>query len=125
MIEGLYKIRLKKAINLIMSGKSLQKNILCVEELKVFSSLNDVLRTYLENLTLILKGESPQEFVNDGLYEDYLIVRFLREVPQIMGSDLKEYGPFLIDDIAILPKEHVEPLLEHKAIVLIKKSRLL
>ncbi|MFX1293773.1 MAG: hypothetical protein ACFFD2_02770 [Promethearchaeota archaeon] len=122
MIADLYKLRLKKSFNLIMNGRSLQKDVLCVEELNVFSSINKILNNYLENLNLLLKGETPQELKDDTLNGEYFVIRFLKDVPQIIGADLRQYGPFLIDDITVLPKKNVETLLAHKAVVLIKKK---
>lgn len=50
------------------------------------------------------------------------MIRFLKEVPQIIGTDLKRYGPFLKEDIAVLPKKNIETLLAHHAVVLINNK---
>ncbi len=122
IIEDLLKLRLKKMLKTNIERKSLQKELLCVEEIDLFSSINNLLNNYLDNLDLILKGESPQKSPPNSLAGEYFIVRFLKDVPQIMGTDSKQYGPFAVDDIATLPKEHVETLLNHKAAMLIKKN---
>ena len=122
MMEDFFKLRLKKSLNLIMGGKSLPKESLCLEEINIFSSLNKLLTNYINNLTRIQKGQSTQSLNSNLLSTDYILIRFLKEVPQIIGSDLKRYGPFLIDDIAVLPKKNVETLLKHQAIVLINKN---
>ena len=121
-MEDFFKLRLKKSLNLIMGGKSLPKESLCLEEINIFSSLNKLLNTYIDNLTRIQKGQSTQSLNSNLLSADYILIRFLKEVPQIIGSDMKRYGPFLIDDIATLPKKNVETLLKHQAIVLISKN---
>ena len=39
-------------------------------------------------------------------------VRFVQDVPQIIGVDLKTHGPFKAEDIASLPKENAEALIK-------------
>ena len=77
---------------------------------------------YLNTLDLLIKGETPQKMPYEPLNGDYFVIRFLKEVPPIIGADLKQYGPFKIDDIAVLPKENVKTLLDHQAVVIIKKK---
>jgi len=42
----------------------------------------------------------------------YVKVRFLKEVPAIVGADIKTYGPFKEGDIVELPKENAEVLVK-------------
>ncbi|MFW9830701.1 MAG: hypothetical protein ACFFD8_02900, partial [Candidatus Thorarchaeota archaeon] len=35
-----------------------------------------------------------------------LLIRFLEDHPQLVGVDLKTYGPFRADDLATLPTEN-------------------
>lgn len=48
----------------------------------------------------------PKEGVEGG----QVIVRVLEPIPEIVGPDLKYYGPFKPEDIASLPSEVAEPL---------------
>jgi len=43
---------------------------------------------------------------------ELILVRFVQEVPQIIGVDLKTHGPFKAEDIASLPKENAEALIK-------------
>jgi len=45
---------------------------------------------------------------------EYVKVRFLKEIPAIVGADMKTYGPFKEGDIAELPKENAEVLVKQK-----------
>jgi DNA replication factor GINS len=45
------------------------------------------------------------------------VVRFLVDIPAIIGADLKPYGPFKPEDIATLPLENVEILMKGKAAI--------
>ncbi|MFN3527714.1 MAG: hypothetical protein ACK4YO_01260, partial [Candidatus Altarchaeaceae archaeon] len=41
-------------------------------------------------------------------------VRFLKECPAIVGLDLKKYGPFKENDIALIIEEQAKILIENK-----------
>jgi len=43
---------------------------------------------------------------------ELVVVRFVQDVPQIIGVDLKTHGPFKAEDIASLPKENAEALIK-------------
>lgn len=43
-----------------------------------------------------------------------LVIRFLKEVDQIVGADLEKYGPFKSEDIATLPYENAQALIAKK-----------
>lgn len=45
---------------------------------------------------------------------EYLIVRFLKDAPPLVGTDLKNYGPFNRDDIACLPLKNAIILINEK-----------
>ncbi len=39
------------------------------------------------------------------------LVRFLEDYPQIVGVDLKTFGPFRADDLAVLPLENARGII--------------
>jgi DNA replication factor GINS len=41
-----------------------------------------------------------------------VILRFLKEIPAIVGADMKTYGPFKPEDIASLPVENAKVLIK-------------
>ncbi len=52
--------------------------------------------------------------------EASLLVRFVKDVPSIIGVDLKTRGPFLKEDVASLPFENAEGLIRQGAAVEIR-----
>ena len=42
------------------------------------------------------------------------VVRFLKEMDQIIGSDLAKYGPFKAEDVATIPYENAQALISKK-----------
>ena len=43
---------------------------------------------------------------------ELVVVRFVQDVPQIIGVDLKTHGPFRAEDVASLPRENAEALVK-------------
>jgi DNA replication factor GINS len=52
-----------------------------------------------------------------------IIIRFLESMDQFMGVDMAKYGPFIKEDIAILPFENARSLIERKIAIEINDSR--
>jgi DNA replication factor GINS len=51
------------------------------------------------------------------------IIRFLESTDQFMGVDMAKYGPFIKEDVAILPFENARSLIERKVAVQINDLR--
>jgi DNA replication factor GINS len=52
-----------------------------------------------------------------------IIIRFLEATDQFMGVDMAKYGPFIREDVAILPFENARSLIERKVGVEINDLR--
>lgn len=52
-----------------------------------------------------------------------IIIRFLQSTDQFMGVDMAKYGPFIKEDVAILPFENARSLIERKVAVEINDLR--
>lgn len=52
-----------------------------------------------------------------------IIIRFLESTDQFMGVDMAKYGPFIREDVAILPFENARSLIERKVAVEINDLR--
>lgn len=57
----------------------------------------------------IVQGVEPTAFPESE--RGRLLVRFIRDVPAIMGVDLRTHGPFLKEDVAELPPENATSLI--------------
>ena len=51
---------------------------------------------------------------------DNLLLRFVKDMPSIIGVDLKTHGPFNKEDIAVLPYENAESLIRQGTAVEIR-----
>jgi DNA replication factor GINS len=52
-----------------------------------------------------------------------IIIRFLESTDQFMGVDMAKYGPFIKEDVAILPFQNARSLIERKVAVEINDLR--
>ncbi len=51
----------------------------------------------------------------ESIYQNHktktVVIRFLKEVDEIIGADLEKYGPFKTEDIATIPYENAQALI--------------
>ncbi len=97
MLNDIMKVRCNKLIRKAKEDEKIQ-GLLSFEK-DVYSKLVSSLETYQTFTKEILQGrygKVKSEF-------KFSILRILKDVPQIIGSDMKTYGPFKAEDIAILP----------------------
>jgi len=52
--------------------------------------------------------------VDDDINFNYIIVRIIRDIPPLVGIDLKNYGPFSENDIACMPYKNAKILINEK-----------
>jgi len=50
--------------------------------------------------------------VSDLISSKYVVVRFSQSTPSLIGVDLVKYGPFMKEDVAVLPLDNAKPLLK-------------
>ena len=63
-------------------------------------------------LSAVLNGKSKLlESISQNHKTRRIVVRFLKEVDEILGADLEKYGPFKTEDIATIPYENAQALI--------------
>ena len=66
-------------------------------------------------LSATLNGKSKLlESVANKHKNKSTVVRFLKEMDQMVGSDLAKYGPFKVEDVATIPNENAQALIAKK-----------
>ncbi len=115
LMEELVKLRFKKIIELASSTDSFGMTPLTPEEEKAVSELKTTFESFQSFLKGALRGKKPKVENSNASTNPTkkLLLRFLQEVPAIIGSDLKVYGPFSIEDVATLPIENAKVLMKH------------
>jgi DNA replication factor GINS len=117
----LIEIRCQKLACYKVNEGTLLPYALATEE---YSKLTEEEKYILEgNLDAFRKKESIMLASSEGrekmlktisqlVHSKKVIVRFLRPIEQFMGVDMTKYGPFVEEDVAILPFENARSLLE-------------
>jgi DNA replication initiation complex subunit (GINS family) len=107
LTEELITLRFQKIVTHITSEKSLKKEALTSEEEKVLQGLRSPLEEFRVFLKDSLRGKAVK--VEEGEKPSgRKVLRFLKEVPAVVGMDLQVYGPFSIEDVATLPVENAK-----------------
>lgn len=111
LVGQLIDIRLEKAWNNARGGGvTVSPDAL---EKQPIESFSEVTRFYTRLKEDVAAGREPQRF--EGVKKERLTVRFLKDVPSIVGMDLKTYGPFQKEDVAVVPYENAETLIRQGA----------
>ncbi|HUT05940.1 MAG TPA: hypothetical protein VMW74_04525 [Nitrosopumilaceae archaeon] len=67
-------------------------------------------------LSATINGKSKfLESISQNHKTKTVVLRFLKEVDEIVGADLEKYGPFKPEDIATIPYENAQALVAKKA----------
>ena len=91
-------------------GKRVQPDVLTIEEEKIYagvSSFEDAFQNFAKD---ILRGHLPSVISEEK--NKRAALRFLKDIPPIIGSDMKAYGPFKAEDVASLPIENAKILVK-------------
>src|SRR5579872_5213458 len=114
MTTLLLKIRIEKAIK----SKELDYSNLLDEERFILDSEDELRQRKETILAATLNGRLKLlETVGENHRARSIVVRFLKPIDQIMGTDLQSYGPFEAEDVATLPFENARSLIGKKVAV--------
>ena len=110
MLRELLRTRYKKLIRTMTEGEKVSLDVLTVEEQKIYTGAAPLVEAYQSFAENILRGNMLKIDVRQEHKRDAL--RFLRDVPEIIGADIKTYGPFKAEDVASLPVENAKVLIK-------------
>src|SRR5207245_9077497 len=82
--------------------------------------LSTLARHYRKFKEDTVQGIEPSNYPETK--KDKLLLRFVKDMPSIIGEDLKTHGPFLKEDIAVLPYENAESLIRQSTAIEIRTS---
>ncbi len=106
MVQQVVRARYKKLVRKVASGEKPSSNILTMEEQKICTSISPFHEAFQDLVKNMLRGQEPR--ANDRKQHKKVVLRFLKDVPPVVGSDMLTYGPFKIEDVASLPVENAK-----------------
>ena len=110
LVRELVKLRYKKTLKETVAGKVVAGDVLTMEEERLHKAVLPLAESYKAFLKDILRGRSTS--VEKEEKPKRVLLRFLQEIPAVIGSDMRTYGPFKAEDIATLPIENARIFLE-------------
>lgn len=110
MLRDTMRARYKKILRKASEGEKLSSSILTPEEEKLLVGVLPLAEAFQNFSRNILQGHLTQMTVEQN--RKTFPLRFLKEVPAIVGVDMKLYGPFLAEDIAAVPSENAKVLIK-------------
>lgn len=109
IVEDLIRLRYDKALKKSLARENVPREVLTREEEKLYGELLPLAEAYQGFLTNILRGRLSN--ITREEKPKNILLRFVQEIPAIVGSDMKTYGPFEPEDIATLPAENARILI--------------
>jgi len=107
MVRELMRARYRKILNRAARGEEISRDLLTVEDEQIYGRISPLAETVSNFAAEILHGHEPKTL--DDL-KHKITMRMLREIPAIIGADMKTYGPFKTEDVASLPVENARIL---------------
>jgi DNA replication factor GINS len=96
------------------SAAAIDYSKLTEEEKYILDAEKESERRRNDILLAITKGRPKVlESISKRVRSTYIVIRFLEPMEQFMGVDLKRYGPFRREDVAVLPFENARSLIEN------------
>jgi DNA replication factor GINS len=120
MVKGLLRARYKKILKTVKGGQKLLPDILTNEETEFLTGLLLFAEAFSAFAKNLLQGQSskpsnerlePKAVVVETPHKR-VVVRFVKAIPAIVGSDMKTYGPFQPEDVASVPVENAKILVK-------------
>ncbi|MCW4008423.1 MAG: hypothetical protein NWF09_07050 [Candidatus Bathyarchaeota archaeon] len=120
MIKAVVWLRYRKLLRIISKTQKVPAESLTAEETKLwtnFASFAEAYQKFAENL---LRAQVPAESTPKP--HKRVALRFLKEIPAIIGADMKTYGPFMAEDVASVPVENAKILIKQGLAVQVETS---
>jgi DNA replication factor GINS len=104
-------------MSLAKSGTVINPQSLTEEEQALVNSVGESISDFNkeEGDQQIRKSEATSE-----IETELTVVRFQEDIPEIVGVDLKIYGPYKKEDVGSLPKENATGLIKQGAAKLVE-----
>jgi DNA replication initiation complex subunit (GINS family) len=112
MIESVIRTRYEKIMQLIMKGGNIP-DALEKQEVRIYEETSSSTEFFQTIITNIFQGKKFRNENNDiKKNKKFTIIRIIQETSEIIGIDNKTYGPFEVEDIAMLPIENARILIK-------------
>ncbi len=109
MLQEIIQARRKKMIMETIMGRKISPSLLSNEEQDMHQKVLHFSENFQQFMKQLLEGR--QLTAASEYASKMTVLRFLRDVPAIVGQDMKVYGPFKAEDVASVPVENAKILI--------------
>ncbi len=109
MASEVFELRYRKLWEKAFARETLTRDVLIEEEEKLYEEILSLSEAHYAFSKDILHGHLS---IEKDVRNTMVVLRFVQEIPALVGSDLKTYGPFMPEDIATLPPENARVLIK-------------
>jgi len=115
LLQELRETRIRKLVAAVRDKNQLNDADLTDDEKMIAKSLSEVLAEShpTEKNEVNAVAVEPEQTIMS-------VVRFLQDIPEIVGTDLKLYGPYKKEDVGSLPSQNAEALMKQGAVKMIE-----
>jgi len=105
--------RYRKLVRLLTESQKVPSNLLAAEEAGLFEGFLSFVEAYHSFAKKLLQGQISEVAVTEARKPNKrVILRFLKNIPAVVGADMKTYGPFLAEDVGSVPVENAKILIK-------------
>ena len=118
IVKDLVQMRYEKLVRATLQGRNPPRDAFTAEEEIIYSSVLSTTHELEKILGNVLHGQALEvKEVQVRERPKRILVRFLQAIPAIVGPNMRVYGPFKAEDVASLPAENAEGLIEKNVAV--------
>jgi DNA replication factor GINS len=110
MTRELIQERCRKILNKSAKGEDIPREALTVEDVQIYGKISPLAEMVSNLASEILHGHAPGTMTE--LRHKRIALRLVKDVPAIVGADMKTYGPFKTEDVASVPVENARMLVK-------------
>jgi DNA replication factor GINS len=112
MVGEIFGLRYKKLREKALVQENVAREALTDEEKKLYGGVFPLDEAYQAFSNDIFRGRLS--YIKNDVKKGVMVLRFVQEIPALVGADMKTYGPFRPEDIATLPLENARILVKQK-----------
>jgi DNA replication factor GINS len=110
MLRELIRARYRKLMKKASEADKVSDGVLTVEEEKILTGVAPLAEAFQAFVKNLFQGRLQQ--IDVKCEHRNVVLRFLKDVPAIIGADMKPYGPFKVEDVASLPTDNAKILIK-------------
>jgi DNA replication factor GINS len=120
MLQKLVWARYKKLLKTVTKNQKVPSEFLAFEEAQIVESFLPFAEGYKNFAKSLLQGQAVK--ADTELTHKRVTLRFSKNIPSVIGADMKSYGPFNAEDIATLPFENAKVFVKQSLAVIVDVS---